>query len=479
MSIAVEEILKFSALRNAQVVAGKAGLKKAIYGINIFEGFAQEPLQDEFFAQNSGRLENQVILTSFAAISDNAEQQRRSLVQLYNCGCVAVVIYFVGKSIKKLDSEMVSIADGLGLPLIVMPENRLDLRYSDLIAEVSEAVLVDRMHYKGTLVTEIIGQITKLPSERQTVDSALSMLSNKLHVSVILTDTALNVLGAASWPLQNSGVVELISEENVSHHSKRRKVFAPLEGSHIWFVPIHDAGKEPMRLFLIEEGSLLNEALVDMAQETVQLAVELWSSKHSAVMTSELVKAILNDEPIRMRRLSELLHIDIQSIHTTWLIRRTDGSNSFSKEMIDSVRQIMSRLDSDILLEPYSSTLSELEDLVIFFRNPLDVHLLDDVSHQIIDKLHELGCGKVYLTMLDYKFTTADVRNAFSIWKENEATARVVFPLLDVFHESEIDLVRQCNEIIRLGEKSISAATGCLEALFNRQSSEEFIKTLE
>lgn len=479
MSVIVEDLLKMPSMRNAKVLGGKEGLKNVVYGVTVLEYSYADDIQDEFYRKNAGLLNSQIVLTSFAPIKDNVCAQMTNLRRLAKAGQTAVVLYYVGFVMKSVDPRLVSLADELGLPLIVMPENRMDIRFSDLISEVSEAVLVDRMHYKGSLVTEIIGQITKLPTDKQTVDSALSMLCNKLHVSIVLTDGSLNTLGVSPWPLQNNGIESLMTEENVCHHVKRRKNFAPIPGAYIWYAPIHDKGKDPMRLFLIEEGSILNEALVDMAKETVQLAVELWSNQHSAVMTSELVKAILNDEPIRMRRLSEVLHIDIKSIHTSWFLRRVDAGGVFTKDMISTVRKVMDRLDSDIILEPYRSPIGDNEDLIMFFRNPLDLHLLDSCAQEIIDSLHDMGCKQVYLTMLDYKFTTADVRNAFSLWNEVEATARVAFPRLEVFHESEIELVRQCNEIIKLGEKSIASATGCLDALSDRQSSHEFLKTLE
>ena len=234
-----------------------------------------------------------------------------------------------------------------------------------------------------------------------------------------------------------------------------------------------------MRLFLIEQGTVLDEIMVEMAKQAVQLAVELWSNRHSAVLTSELVKAIINDEPIRMRRLSEVLNIDIKSIHTTWFIRCTDGRSTFTPEMIDCVRKTMNTLDSEIILEPYRTPLGSADDLIMFFRNPLDAKLLENCGKSIIENLHRLGCKNVYLTMLDYKATTANVRKAFAIWNETESIARAVFPNLEIFHESEIELVRQCNEIIKLGEASISAATGCLDGLGERHGSEEFLKTLE
>lgn len=479
MGFTVEDAMRLPSLRNAKLIGGKAGLKNNVYGINVFDFKLSENLQDRFFAKDDRHLSNQIVITSFSFMQDDDELQCKYLRKLCEIGESALVLYYAGVIVKTVSDRLVATADEIGFPLIIMPIGRIDLRYGDLIAEVSASVLSDRIHYNGSLVTDIIGQVSRLPSEKQTIDSVLTLLSGKLRVSVILTDSSLNELGCAQWPSNDLNLIDLMTEENVSHHIKRRKVFTPIEGAYIWFVPIHDRGVEPMRLFLIEEGTVLDDILVEMAKQTVQLAVELWSNRHSAVLTSELVKAIINDEPIRMRRLSEVLNIDIKSIHTTWIIRCTDGRSSFSDEMIKSVKGTMNSLDSEIILEPYRTPLGTADDLILFFRNPLDAKLLDDCSKSIINNLHSLGCEHVYLTMLDYKATTAHVRKAFAIWNETEATARAVFPNLEIFHESEIELVRQCNEVIKLGEASIAAATGCLDGLDERHGSDEFLKTLE
>ena len=479
MGFTVEDALRLPSLRNAKLAGGKTGLKNNIFGVTVFDFKVSESLQDTFFANDDRHLSNQIVITSFAFMENNVSLQCRYLRKLSEIGESALVLYYVGAVVKTVSDRLIATADEMGFPLIIMPEGRIDLRYGDLISEVSASVLSDRIHYNGSLVTDIIGQVSRLPSEKQTIDSVLTLLSGKLRVSVVLTDSNLNELGYAQWPSGDQRLVDLLTEENVSHHIKRRKVFAPIEGSYIWFVPIHDRGVEPMRLFLIEEGTVLDDILVEMAKQTVQLAVELWSNRHSAVLTSELVKAIINDEPIRMRRLSEVLNIDIKSIHTTWIIRCTDGRSTFSDVMIKSVRDTMNTLDSEIILEPYRTPLGTADDLILFFRNPLDAKLLDDCAKSIIYNLHSLGCEHVYLTMLDYKATTAHVRKAFAIWNDTEATARAVFPNLEIFHESEIELVRQCNEVIKLGEASIAAATGCLDGLDERHGSEEFLKTLE
>ncbi|MBP5756595.1 MAG: PucR family transcriptional regulator ligand-binding domain-containing protein, partial [Spirochaetales bacterium] len=338
MGFTVEDAMRLPSLRNAKLIGGKAGLKNNVDGINVFDFKLSESLQDRFFAKDDRHLSNQIVITNFSFMQDDDQLQCKYLRKLCEIGESALVLYYVGVIVKTVSDRLVATADEIGFPLIIMPIGRIDLRYGDLIAEVSASVLSDRIHYNGSLVTDIIGQVSRLPSEKQTIDSVLTLLSGKLRVSVVLTDSSLNELGCAQWPSNDLNLIDLMTEENVSHHVKRRKVFSPIEGSYIWFVPIHDRGVEPMRLFLIEEGTVLDDILVEMAKQTVQLAVELWSNRHSAVLTSELVKAIINDEPIRMRRLSEVLNIDIKSIHTTWIIRCTDGRSTFSDEMIASVR---------------------------------------------------------------------------------------------------------------------------------------------
>ena len=492
MSFTVEDAMKLPAMRGAKLLGGRAGLKNNVFGVTVFEYKESEELQDRFFQSNEKQLFNRIVLTSFANLSDNIELQCKYLKQLYYCGESALILYYTGIIVKAVSPELIAVADEIGFPLIIMPEGRIDIRYGDLISDISLSIVSESLNYNESIIPEVIGRVSKLPSDKRTIDSVLEILSAKLRVSLILTDSHLNALGetaissqlaiatttASNNSQKPSDLASLLTEDNVTHHIKRRKAFLPIPGSYIWYVPILDRGTEPMRLFLIETGNTLNDIIVDMTKQTVQLAVELWSNSHSAILASELVKAILNDEPIRMRRLSEVLNIDIKSIHTSWFIRCTDARDTFTKPMIDSVRTTMSKLDSDILLEPYRTPLGRADDLVMFFRNPLDARLLDTCARTIIHNLHDLGCQHVYLTMLDYKSTTANVRNAFSIWNQTEAIARVVFPSLEIFHESEIELVRQCNEIIKLGEASIASATGCLEAIEERHSSDELLKTI-
>ena len=53
--------------------------------------------------------------------------------------------------------------------------------------------------------------------------------------------------------------------------------------------------------------------MLRQAAEVVRLALNLWSRKHAEVAWRELVRAILQDEPDKMRRLARIFHIDVKS----------------------------------------------------------------------------------------------------------------------------------------------------------------------
>ena len=76
-----------------------------------------------------------------------------------------------------------------------MPRGRMDLRYSDVICEVMEAIFKDQ-NDSGLLVSDILGRTALLPEHQRTLDTVLKLLSDRLRATVLLTDGALRPLNA-------------------------------------------------------------------------------------------------------------------------------------------------------------------------------------------------------------------------------------------------------------------------------------------
>lgn len=81
---------------------------------------------------------------------------------------------------------MIEIANANDFVLICMPEGQRYLRYSDLIADVTECIYKDRL-VPGSLVSDILARISSAPHHQQTVGTALQMLCAELGCSAVLT----------------------------------------------------------------------------------------------------------------------------------------------------------------------------------------------------------------------------------------------------------------------------------------------------
>lgn len=46
---------------------------------------------------------------------------------------------------------------------------------------------------------------------------------------------------------------------------------------------------------------------------------------------SELVRAILRDEPLKMRRLADIFHVDVASIHSMWVLHSLRAQGDFPR----------------------------------------------------------------------------------------------------------------------------------------------------
>ena len=98
---------------------------------------------------------------------------------------------------------------------------------------------------------------------------------------------------------------------------------------------------EPLFLFLIKENTKLPAKTIEKVSEVVQVAINLWGDKHDEVSEYALVKAIINDEGEKMRRLANLLHIDVSAIQMMWLVYMHDLADE--KRIRDELEEQLSK----------------------------------------------------------------------------------------------------------------------------------------
>ena len=138
MSITVRDCLSLPSLSAAKLVAGHQGLDSVVKTISVIEF---DDYEDDFFVPD------EIVITSFYSVKGDVDEQCRILEHSKKSGDVAVVLFYSDIIMNGIDSRLLDTANRICLPLIVLPENNISLKYSDVISDVMEAVVLDKQAY--------------------------------------------------------------------------------------------------------------------------------------------------------------------------------------------------------------------------------------------------------------------------------------------------------------------------------------------
>ena len=274
MSITVTDVLKLPSMRSARVLGGRKGLSRIVSSISVLEYAQINPIKTELFSSIEF-LGNELAITGFMNNPDDVELQCANIRQMAEVGEVGLILFYVGILMKKVDQKLIDVADELDFPLICMPENQTNQRYSEVICEVMELIYREQMR-STNLTTELLEQAAGLPVHQRTVDSMLRMLADRLHSSIVLMDSSRRILNEAPWPraFDNAIKAELTAAE--FPEPAAWKYHEPLN-IHIYRDSIQTQEGHCMDLLIFREGDVPDVVITRQAVEVVQLSVNIWS----------------------------------------------------------------------------------------------------------------------------------------------------------------------------------------------------------
>ncbi|RAM11712.1 PucR family transcriptional regulator, partial [Listeria ivanovii] len=318
MSVKLEDLMKLPSLKEAKVVSGKSGLSKLVSSISVLEYTEVALLDDELF-DNNEFYGSEIVVSAFVNICNDVEAQCRTIERLHKVGEVALILYYVGIFIPKLDKIFIDYANELDFTIIVMPENEMSLRYSEVIYEVVEAIVKQEMT-DTNFVSESLEQISNVRPAQRNIDTTLKILSDRTHVSLVLTDNSFQVINSITWPRTRQWDFDQIIEASKQLGDNELATWIQAERTvYTAKKPIFQDGIQAMHLFMMKEKDTLTTDVAMQISEVVQVFMNLWGKNYVEISTAELMKAILNDESLKMRRLGKILNVDVSSIKWMWL----------------------------------------------------------------------------------------------------------------------------------------------------------------
>ena len=319
MSVTVADLLNLPSLRQAKVLGGRNGLGKIVSSISVLESVDPGILIDPLFPQGEF-YGSEIVITGFLNCRDDVQRQCDNLRRLAQGGEVGLILYYVGIYMPKVDPKLIQLADELDFVLICMPEGEQALRYGEVINDVTACIFRDQAK-QNSIVLDILERVSALPKHQQSVNTVMKMLSDRICATAILCDAAFHILNLVTWPRS--------TENRVKEEMERMREFPPSGGSiaypfagdcRLYRTAIRTDSEQTMELLLLKAGLPLETDTLSQIADAARICINIWGRKHGEVAIHELVRAILQDEPMKMYRLAEIFHIDIAAIHEMWIL---------------------------------------------------------------------------------------------------------------------------------------------------------------
>ena len=362
MSLTVRRILDLPSMRGAKLVAGAAAADRTVSSVSVLEYSIPNETQHQLFSAINFE-GNELVITAFANICNDTEAQKAVIRRLAEAGEIGILLYYVGTFVPFIAKDVAACADSLNFALIEMPHSN-SLRYSDAISEISEAIFREE-EGETNFVAEILEDVSLLPTELRSVSTVLKMLRDRLRASLILSDHDKNIINIATFP------------HGRENELKERFESGSMDpGWNVCTSYISGRGIKNLRLTAVREnGSALLSHQIAMTVETLHLFLVIWSPNHGEAVIAELVRAILQDESLKMRRLAALFSIDVKSLDTMIVIR----SGNDAERMLESVKDKLSPFISRPVVDLYQDC------IVLFLASGMGEDIIESVSLVVAD----------------------------------------------------------------------------------------------
>lgn len=435
MSVTVADLLLLPSLRQAKVIGGKNGLGKIVSSVSVLESIDPGNLTEGMFGAGE-YIGSEIVITGFINCANDIDCQCANIRRLAEGGEVGLILFYVGIFMPKVDERLIALADELDFVLIQMPAVRT-LRYSEVIMDVMEHLFNDRKK-NTSIVTEILARVSVLPQQQRTLNTVLRMISDRVLASVILTDASFEIMNLISWP---QGLEKQIRMQCKNLHRyagmEGLQPFEGIENSQIYHFQFYGDGGILMHLFVVKEGEPLGAMLPEQIQDIVRIGMNIWGKEHGTIAVRELIRAILQDDPIKMRRLSDIFHIDVESIHEMWIMR----GEQLQKKM-ESICEILKTHTKTVFADIY-------EDQLLVFTSTL--HSEKTADEVISEMIHE----EISICRCSALETTSDVRQAYLCHQKYVEEAKKIYPQRKWLSLGDLEYTRSSCELIEQGEAAI------------------------
>lgn len=441
MSITVRDCLKLPSLRNAEILAGHAGLDRYVSTVSVLEYAKTFAMANPLF------LGNEIILTAFTSIKDDVEAQCEAIRKLHAVGESAVVLYYVDYYIETVDQKLIDIANELDFPLIVMPRNDYSLRYSDVITEVLMKIFRDQQS-ETRFAAQMLGQISMMRERQRSISGILRLLSDRCQYTFLLVDEDGKDSGFAPWPMSINEEFRNNIYDHIDGSADFPTAFSWKECSYTIFKnSFLTKAMSRFDLFSIMETGTEDDTKIVQATEVLQSSYDIWDGDLRKRTQDDLVRMVLVEPNDEVYRLADSLNVNLQPLRIMWIICPSP-TEKYTYSNTDRVN-IKYEIKKYLRANRKTGIVDTFDNSIVAFMNEDKYLEFDkDLGDGLMKYLQEQYPGMI-LTLCYGMDSIADAKKTYLLLEENLLAASAIYKYEMVLTQRELSFAGDCANILR------------------------------
>lgn len=474
MSITVEECLKLPSLRSGRVIAGDGGLSNIVSSVTVLE-----VVDNMIFDFGKPIKNSDMVLTSFYTIKDDPKAQRDHIEYMYNSGDACVVIYYVGIFIKELDPSVIDMGNKLHFPIIIMPENRTDFFYNEVIGDVYEAIFRERSN-NNDFIDTIATMVSRLPENRKNIATLMRLISDNLKCTFLLSDASLNNVCLSKWPISNEITADSISSLYESGTATSEYC---VETSHngmplrIFCVPFSAFEYRNFSIYAADDFGRLTLDDMYRVVELLQIFSKLWELDSNNILANALVPAIVEGDEEKMYNVSAKLGIDINAINTAIIIRPafdhqdTREQLHTMRKLIRAIKDCTDTYQKEIIIDTYGIY------IICFIVYASSIESDNEYIEEMIEAMDQID--KDYtVAFFPNDDNARDVRRTYLLYSEYIPHVVEIFPHKKKISYGDLMFAKHCYDMAVEKSEEYRICRNILKPLLESDTNRELLETL-
>src|SRR5665648_69606 len=432
MKITVEECLELEILKTAKVVAGNKALDNKVKGVSVID--ASDLREVSTFLAKKG----EIALSGFFGSKNDVSSQMDLVKALSNAGNSALILFYVGAMTTHLSREVVDAADQVGLPLIVLPENK-NISYSDVIHELMEKILYGD-NFTNRLINNTIFHLLNFEKHSNFQAAVREAAINNDFQLIILSSDFNPILSVETRHKATiADAIRLGRERDVEKSAIYTMI--DVNGVLTYWGPVMINGEKHF-MFIVDNEDSYSAGEITKLAEIIELAMGMWKYTPERDAKSEFIKAL--------RRGNKSLAYTLKEEAGITGINGNEILSIFYAKGIEKTKGFKDIPDFEKNAGLHVMKITEGEDTygMIFNRQgKLDENQSADRSLciELYNRLKEEKTVRIFhVTGIDGIEGAAD---AYRLISEAWTFVQKVFPYKRVFTKYELALVSNCINI--------------------------------